>query len=188
MLVVGSHEPRKNHLAILHSAERLWREGCEFTLTFIGGSGWGEDFPRAVARLLAAGRTVDVKRAVTDAELMRAYDTASFTVFPSLHEGFGLPVVESLTHGTPVITSKFGATAEIGEGGGVLLIDPRNDAELTEAMRTLLTEPSTLSRLRREIRERPSRGWDRYASELWDWLVEPVYVAASPSIGAGPDA
>ena len=188
VLVVGSHEPRKNHLAILHSAERLWREGCEFTLTFIGGSGWGEDFPRAVARLLADGRTVDVKRAVTDAELMRAYDTASFTVFPSLHEGFGLPVVESLTHGTPVITSKFGATAEIGEGGGVLLIDPRNDAELTEAMRTLLTEPSTLSRLRREIRERPSRGWDRYASELWDWLVEPVYVAASPSIGAGPDA
>jgi glycosyltransferase involved in cell wall biosynthesis len=187
VLVVGSHEPRKNHLAILHCAERLWREGLEFTLTFIGGSGWGDDFPRGVEALQAKGRAVEVHRAVTDTELMRAYATASFTLFPSLHEGFGLPVVESLSHGTPLITSKFGATAEIGAGGGALLIDPRDDQELTKAMRTLLTDSDTLERLRREIRQRPSRGWDHYASELWDWLVKPVQVSGSSTIASGRD-
>src|SRR5664279_1527571 len=144
ILVVGSHEPRKNHLAILHSAEILWREGIRFTLTFIGGSGWGEEFPRRTAKLQEAGRPVQVRRAVPEAELERAYSAAAFTVFPSLHEGFGLPVAESLLHGTPVITSIFGSTAEIGGQGGTLLVDPRDHPSLTNAMRILLTDPDVL--------------------------------------------
>ncbi len=173
VLIVGSHEPRKNHLAVLHAAEVLWREGLRFSLLFIGGSGWGDEFPRRTTELQKAGRAIDVRRAVPEVELERAYASAAFTVFPSLHEGFGLPVAESLLHGTPVVTTNFGATAETGAHGGALLIDPRSDTALTDAMRTLLTDDATLQRLRQQIASRPERTWQDYADELWDQLVAP---------------
>jgi glycosyltransferase involved in cell wall biosynthesis len=173
VLVVGSHEPRKNHLAVLHAAELLWREGLRFSLAFIGGSGWGDEFPRRARELQAAGRPIRVERAVTDSELNEAYATARFSVFPSLHEGFGLPVVESLAHGTPVITSDFGSTAQSGAAGGTLLVDPRDDVALTAAMRTLLTDDDVLERLREQIARRPERTWQDYADELWEQLVKP---------------
>lgn len=94
-------------------------------------------------------------------------------MFPSLHEGFGLPVVESLAHGTPVITSDFGSTAQSGAAGGTVLVDPRDDDALTGAMRTLLTDDDVLARLRAEIARRPERTWQDYADELWTQLVEP---------------
>ena len=173
VLVVGSHEPRKNHLAVLHAAETLWREGRQFTLRFIGGSGWGAEFPRRAADLAAGGRPVEVLKAVDDAVLDRALADASFTVFPSLHEGYGLPVVESLAAGTPVITSDFGSTAEIAAAGGVLTIDPRDDEALIRAMRRLLMDPAALAALRDEIAGRRDRTWSEYAVELWDRLVDP---------------
>jgi glycosyltransferase involved in cell wall biosynthesis len=108
VLVVGAHDPRKNHLTVLHSAETLWREGLSFTLRFIGAGGWGEAFPDRVNELRLAGRPVTVRRGVSEVELGEAYASAAFSVFPSLHEGYGLPVVESLAQGTPVITSEFG--------------------------------------------------------------------------------
>lgn len=173
VLVVGSHEPRKNHLAVLHAAEVLWREGVSFSLTFIGGSGWGEEFPQRVAELQTAGRPLDVRRGVSDTDLVAAYRVAAFSVFPSLHEGFGLPVAESIAFGTPVITSDFGATAETGFDGGAVLINPWDDGALIDAMRILLTDPVALSHLREEARHRPVRDWHEYAADLWSWLVEP---------------
>ncbi len=173
VLVVGSHEPRKNHLAVLHAAEILWREGLQFTLRFIGGSGWGEDFPRRAADLAAAGRPVEVLKSVDDQTLEKSLDDAWFTVFPSLHEGYGLPVVESLAHGTPAITSDFGSTAEIAIGGGVVTVNPRDDGAITQAMRRLLTDRGALADLTEQVARRPGRTWDEYGSQLWDWLVAP---------------
>lgn len=184
VVVIGSHEPRKNHLAVLHAAEVLWREGLDFRLDFIGGSGWGTEFPDRVAALTAAGRPVTVRRAVAEATLHRALTDAAFTVFPSLHEGFGLPVAESLTVGTPVITADFGPPAEIARPGGCLLVDPRDDRALTAAIRTLLTDPSEVGRLTAEIAERPARSWADYADELWAFLVVPELAQLA---GAGDD-
>lgn len=173
ILVVGSHEPRKNHLAVLHAAEILWREGCAFTLRFIGGSGWGDEFPRRASDLVEVGRPVEILKAVDDALLEQSFHDAAFTLFPSLHEGYGLPVVESLTHGTPAISSDFGSTAEIALDGGVLTINPRDDHALTDAMRVLLTDPDALAELRAQIARRTGRTWAQYATELWTILVTP---------------
>ncbi len=185
VLSVGSHEPRKNHLAILFAAEILWREGLAFELVFIGGSGWGDEFPRLAADLKAAGRKVDVRRGVSDSELSSTLSSALFTVFPSLHEGYGLPVAESMAHGTPVITSNFGSMAEIASDGGALTIDPRSDVALTDAMRTLLTDPSEIERLRIEIANRPRRDWSEYATELWDAIVDPELVNVTSTVVDG---
>lgn len=173
VLVVGSHEPRKNHLAILHAAEMLWREGRDFALQFIGGSGWGDEFPHRVDALKAAGRDLHVHRAVDDATLQQAFADARFTMFPSLHEGYGLPVVESFAHHTPVITTAYGSTAEITRQGGALLVDPRDDSAILRAMRTLLTDDATLARLTTEIEMRSDRSWADYAEDLWATLVHP---------------
>ncbi len=98
-------------------------------------------------------------------------------MFPSLHEGYGLPVAESLAFNLPVITSSYGSTAEIGAGGGALLIDPRDDRALTDAMRDLLTDDELLARLRAETRGNVSRTWNDYSAELWEYLVEPERAA-----------
>jgi glycosyltransferase involved in cell wall biosynthesis len=90
-----------------------------------------------------------------------------------LHEGYGLPVVESLAAGVPAITSNFGSMVEIAAGGGVLTIDPRDDLALTDAMRQLLTDDALIARLRTQIESRASRTWSDYADELWSGLVAP---------------
>jgi len=173
VLVVGSHEPRKNHLAVLHAAELLWREGLRFSLTFIGARSWsGERFMARLAALQDAGRPVETIGAAGDDLLWSAYRLARFTVFPSLNEGFGLPVVESITCGTPVITSDFGSMREIAAAGGARLVNPRDDHALAAAMRELLTDDAELHRLQTAAAARPVRTWDTYAAQVWDLLTE----------------
>ncbi|MCL1899679.1 MAG: glycosyltransferase family 4 protein [Promicromonosporaceae bacterium] len=174
VLVVGSHEPRKNHLAVLHAAEVLWAEGRQFQLLFIGGHAWrADEYGQYLTRLRSAGLPVDGIDRATDDLLRAAYALASFTVFPSLNEGFGLPVAESLATGTPVITSCFGSTKEIaGQGGGALLIDPRDDDDLIAAMRRLLTDGALLDALTAEAKARPVQTWDDYAETVWTVLAE----------------
>lgn len=173
VLCVGSLDPRKNHLAVLHAAEMLWREGLEFRLVLVSGSAWGHRQRAEIAKLQAAGRPLDLLVEVSDEELEACYRQARFSVFPSLHEGFGLPVTESLAHGTPVITTNYGGTEEAALGGGALLIDPRDDDELRDAMRLLLTDDAAVDRLRKEAADRTFRTADEYASDLWATLVEP---------------
>ncbi|WP_029138216.1 glycosyltransferase family 4 protein [Nakamurella lactea] len=173
VLVVGSHEPRKNHVAVLHAAEVLWREGLRFSLTFIGGNAWNSDiFTADLQKLQLAGRPVETISAAKDDLLWGAYELARFTVFPSVNEGFGLPIVESLSVGTPVITSNFGSMKEIADaGGGALLVNPRDDASIVEAMRTLLVDDALLDELGRQALAREQRTWDQYARETWEALM-----------------
>ena len=173
VLVVGSHEPRKNHLAVLHAAELLWRTGVRFSLSFVGGNSWGSDaFTRRVTDLQRQGRPVDTESRLSDGHLGAAYHLARCTVFPSLNEGFGLPVAESLAAGTPSITSSFGSMLEIASGGGALTVDPHDDHAIADAMRLLLEDDVAHARLTAEARGRPVRTWDMYAAELWAYLVD----------------
>jgi glycosyltransferase involved in cell wall biosynthesis len=181
ILCVGSHEPRKNQLALLHAADSLWREGLRFRLRLIGGGSlwFTRVFDGVVRDLRRAGRPIEVLRGASDDQMLASYGEASFSVFPSLHEGYGLPVAESLALGVPVITTAYGSTAEIARGGGCVLVDPRDDEQIIDAMRRLLTQPAELARLRAEIAARPARTWDDYATELWGELVEPLITSTA---------
>lgn len=184
IVVVGSHDPRKNHLAILHAAEILWQEGLDFTLTFIGSGGSNAEFFHRVEVLQFRGRSVSIRVAVPEIELRRAVASARFTVFPSIHEGYGLPVAESISLGTPVITTNYGSTAEIAADGGAVTVDPRDDTDLIAAMRRLLTDDAELASLRSQIDKRAGRNWQDYADELWNAIVEP---ALAELRGSGDD-
>ena len=170
---VGSFEPRKNQLALLHAAEHLWRAGLRFELQFIGGGGWATEFDLMMRRLKRDGRPVSRLTAITDDALWATIRAARCTVFISLHEGFGLPVAESLACGVPCLTSNYGSTREIAEGGGAITVDPRDDAAVQDALRRLLTDDDLVESLRGAALARPSRTWDDYAGELWSALVLP---------------
>jgi len=178
MLCLGTQEPHKNQRAALHAAERLWNEGLDFEVHLVGGKGWTDEVLKpAISRLLDAGRPIQNLGRVSDARLAAEMKSADFAYFASLHEGFGLPVAEALASGTPVVTSNFGSQAEIGELGGCLLVDPRDDDQVTSAIRSLVTDNSVLARLRAEAAALIPRTWDEYASDLWDF-VSPTEVVS----------
>lgn len=171
VVCVGSHEPRKNHLAVLAAAERLWREDTTFQLVFIGGNGWhGEEFKAELERLREAGRPVRAISAISDPLLWSAYRLARITVFPSLNEGFGLPVGESLSAGTPVVTSGYGSMREIAATGGAIFVDPRDDDDVYRGLRDGLLDDELHARLVAETEHLPNRGWAEYAAELWQYF------------------
>jgi glycosyltransferase involved in cell wall biosynthesis len=171
VLCVGSHEPRKNHLAVLAAAELLWKQGRQFSLAFVGGNAWGsEEFQWRLAALEDQGRPVRSVQKITDALLWGGYRVARCTVFPSLNEGFGLPVAESLAVGTPVVTSRYGSMREIAQGGGAILIDPRDDEDLARGLESALFDDEVNSRLRTEAARRAERTWANYADDVWDYF------------------
>ncbi len=173
VLCVGSHEPRKNHGAVLAAAETLWSEGQRFGLLMVGGNAWhSEPLVAEAEALQASGRPLSLVSALSDPLLWAAYRLARCTVFPSYAEGFGLPVAESLAVGTPVLTSGYGSMREIAEdGGGALLVDPRDDASVTDGLRRLLTDDAFHDELVRQARSRPVRTWPDYAEHVWQVLV-----------------
>jgi len=175
ILSVGSFEPRKNQYGVLHAADILWREGLRFELIFVGGGGLGNEVAARVARMAKTGRPVSTKTGISEGELARLYRDARFTVFASLHEGYGLPVAESIAQGTPVITTNYGSTAEIAQDGGAVTVNPRDDRDLTDTMRRMLTDDGLIESLRAQIAARPDRTWQNYADELWKGLVEPAW-------------
>lgn len=173
VLMVGSLEPRKNQLGVLSAARILWARGVDFELQFIGGgSAWFlADFERDVAALARQGHHVSIGRGFSDDQLAAAYGAARVVAFPSLQEGYGLPVAEALATGTPVVTTRYGSTAEIAAQGGCLLVDPRDDDDIANAIERVLLDEPTHDRLVAEALARTNVTWPDYADALWTQLV-----------------
>ena len=174
ILCVGSIEGRKNHLALLDACEGLWAKGARFSLHLIGLAQPQTAAP-ALARireLQAAGRSLRYDGPVNEGALQAAYAACTFTVYSSLVEGFGLPVLESLAHGRPCICSAQRALGEATRGGGCIKLE-RVDAEsLAAAIARLLGSPDERAKLAREARARHFRTWPDYVSDLRGWIQE----------------
>jgi len=171
VLCVGSLEGRKNHLALLAAAERLWREGIQFRLRLVGivQPATGAAAAARVRELQAAGFPLVHETGAGDAAVAAAYAACAFTVYPSRLEGFGLPVVESLAHGKPCVCAGAGALGETARGGGCLALDATGPDELAAGLRRLLTDPAALAALVAAARARPIRRWAEYAADLSAW-------------------
>jgi glycosyltransferase involved in cell wall biosynthesis len=174
ILCVSSFEPRKNHVRLLGAAEHLWATGCRFELHLVGrstGSGSHKVVPK-IHWLQAKGRPISWLKHVDDKTLQRAYRECHFTIYPSLAEGFGLPIIESLSHGKPCICGRNGALGEISTAGGCFLVDQTSVAELARAMRTLLNDHETHRSLTGSARERGFRSWPEYTDSLMGYVHE----------------
>lgn len=133
-LHVGTIEPRKNHARIVEAFERLCREGFPGPLVLVGKDGWRIE--PILARLEHSSERARIVR-VSDAsedDLVALYGASTAVLFPSLEEGFGMPILEAMACGVPCITGDRTAMAEVGAGFATL-VTPESVDQLVEAMR-----------------------------------------------------
>lgn len=134
-LYVGEHRPHKN-LGRLLSAYRQLRDSSPADLPRLVLAGQGtHDLQEDIDRLRLRGATITLGP-VSDVELVQLYRHALAFVFPTLYEGFGLPVLEAMSLGVPVITSRFTSTEEIA-GDAAELVDPSSVSEIYDALKTI---------------------------------------------------
>lgn len=113
LLMVGTLEPRKNHLTTLTACRELWRQGWQGQLVLIGRLGWQHEAVLQAITDMPREKLLWLSDA-SDVELQFAYQRSALLVFPSWEEGFGLPIVEALTCGTPVLASDHPVHREVG--------------------------------------------------------------------------
>jgi glycosyltransferase involved in cell wall biosynthesis len=158
ILCVGSLMPWRNAPRLLQAAARL-----EMGLLFVGRDIWGTD---PTARL-AAERGWDWARFtgyVDDDALPALYAAARVFAYPSLYEGFGIPPLEAMASGTPVVASTAGALPEV-LGDAALLVDPHDTDALTQALQAAAEDHGDLRR--RGLQRAAQFTWSRTAEQTW---------------------
>ncbi|WP_340295847.1 glycosyltransferase family 4 protein, partial [Aquipuribacter hungaricus] len=139
VLWCGTHEPRKNLATLLRAFELLVADGRDLHLLLVGPQGWG---PLAVPAAPVAAR-VRTAGFLDPADLHAAYAGAAVMAYPSLREGFGMPVLEAMAHGVPVVTTRGSAMAEFATGAGVL-VDPTDPAAVAAGVDAALSDAAAL--------------------------------------------
>ncbi len=164
ILTVGTLQPRKNHLRLIQAFKSLAKD---YALVIAGSFGW--DYQSVLAEVSALGidHAVQFIGFVNDDDLPALYRAATLFVFPSLYEGFGLPVLEAMACGTPVITSNTSSLPEIA-GSAALLIDPLDTGNMVSAMQNALTDKALRADLRRSgLAQAAFFTWTYAAEETW---------------------
>lgn len=161
LLYVGTREPRKNLERLLDAYEVFKSSpGAEEGLVLAGPPGWGTEALEARAASLQGVRLTGF---VPAADLDLLYKGARAFVYPSIEEGFGLPVLEAMAREVPVVTSDTPALKEVAEGAA-LLVDPYDIGGLAEALREVCGDSSRREELRRRGLERAGRyRWEETA-------------------------
>jgi glycosyltransferase involved in cell wall biosynthesis len=169
VLAVSSLNPNKNFRAVVEALQRLG-DAAPWRVVIAGGT-----HPRVFAGDGAAlPAHVTHVGYVTDAQLRALYEAAACFVYPSFYEGFGLPPLEAMLCGCPVIVSDAASLPEVC-GDAALYCDPQRPETLADAMRTLMADAALRARLTEAGRARAATfSWERCASELWTHLHAPA--------------
>lgn len=166
ILYVGTIEPRKNLTRLLEAFAMLRRCGyASLGLVIAGGQGWGDTSLQSTIERLCLRDAVRVLGYVPTDDLVALYNLAGAMVFPSLYEGFGLPVVEAMACGVPVVTSPNGSLAEIA-GGAAELIDPTAVESIARGLGRVLGDANRWAELREAGLARAAQfSWQRAAAQ-----------------------
>ena len=160
LLAVGTLEPRKNLPRLLAAFAAAAGELPEHHLVVVGPVGWGPALDPGAARVELAGR-------VPDPVLRGLYELADGLAYPSLHEGFGLPVLEAMAAGTPVLTSDRSSLPEVA-GDAALLVDPVDVGAIADGLRRLVADSGLRARLAAADPQRAARfTWRATAEATW---------------------
>ena len=162
ILYMGTLEPRKNIERLVQAFAQLCRmPGMEhYCLVLAGKRGWQYDTIFAQMQQLGLEDRIVCTGYVDEADKAAVYQMAEVFVFPSLYEGFGMPILEAMAAGVPVVTSNVSSMPEVA-GDAALLVDPLNVSELTEAIYKLLTDEA----LRQQC---VARGYERCRLFTWE--------------------
>lgn len=173
VLFVGTVEPRKNLTAVFDAVASL--KGRDVELVLVGPDGWNEDLRPRLRALAASDIAVRQLGFVPAGDLPGLYAACAAFCYPSLREGFGMPVLEALAQGAPVVTSAGTATEEVA-GDAAVLVDPRDHRALRDALAQILDDPAAAAELRRRGRRRAADfTWERTAE-----LTASAYAEVAP--------
>jgi glycosyltransferase involved in cell wall biosynthesis len=156
ILTVGTLEPRKNHLNLIRAFAQLAGAEPDLALVVGGRRGWLEEPIFDEVRRLGLDDRVRFLGSVPDADLPALYNAAAVLAYPSWYEGFGLPPLEAMACGTPVVTSTGGALPEVC-GEAALIVEPGDVAGLAGALRRALADMALRADLTRRGHEQAAR-------------------------------
>jgi alpha-1,3-rhamnosyl/mannosyltransferase len=170
LLFVGTIEPRKNLARLIRAYDALPESyKDEYELVLVGGRGWNDSEIQAeIHRPRTCGRIV-VPGYVDDAVIPELYSHATALLYPSLYEGFGLPIIEALACGTPVLTAKNSSLEEVARDAAYY-VDEFSESSISAGIRKLI-DSSTLCSMIVE------RGQSRVAKYQWDSAAKTIHKA-----------
>jgi glycosyltransferase involved in cell wall biosynthesis len=188
VLSVGSLEPGKNRARLIAAMHALRSRGSALRLVIVGQRAWGYERDFALVRRLGLEDRVRFLDYVPPGDLPALYTGAAVFAFPSLYEGFGLPLLEAMACGAPVVTSNVSATAEVA-GDAALLVDPRDTEAIAAAIQRIADDGALAADLRaRGFRRAAEFSWDRAARDtiaVYERVHLGIPVDAEPA-PAGP--
>jgi glycosyltransferase involved in cell wall biosynthesis len=175
ILWVGTQEQRKNVVAVLDAFTRVAEHHPLLTLVLHGPNGWlGDEVGEGLRLRGMHTRTIVSEGSLPRSELAALYARAAAFVYPSLYEGFGMPVLEAMACGTPVVTSNISALPETA-GDAALLVDPLDDEALAECISRIIDDPTVAEDLSRRGQKRAAGfTWAESARRTWAVYEEVV--------------
>ena len=166
ILSVGTVQPRKNYVRLMQAVRQLRDRAIDVDLVIAGGKGWLEDPIYAAIEEHGMVGHVHFTGFVDDAHLPSLYKYAACFALPSLYEGFGLPVLEAMACGIPVVTSNISSLPEVA-GDAALTVDPYDVEVLADALRRLLEDTELRNTLiERGLQRVQNFTWERSAQQL----------------------
>ncbi len=168
ILAVSTVEPRKNYPTLIKAFEALVEKGVEEDLVIVGKRGWNCDEEVALINNSKVAGRIHWRGYIEERELATWYAHASVFVYPSFYEGFGLPIVEAMERGVPVVASKTSSMQEVvGDAG--LLIDPQDVDTIIDSLYTILTDVTIHDEYARKSLQRGKEfTWERTAQQTLD--------------------
>jgi glycosyltransferase involved in cell wall biosynthesis len=168
LLCVGILEPRKNQAFLLDVCEDLWREGLNFELHVVGriNPHFGAPIVSRIKDLRRKYKGLKYHEATSDMRLAELYSRVRATVCPTIAEGCGLPLLESLWRGVPCVCSDLPVLRENADGGGCVAVAVGDRSAWGKTLRAVLSENALATKLRTETRARSLPTWSESASIL----------------------
>lgn len=163
---IGTVQPRKNYPRLVQALHQLGKNFSHVNLVIAGGKGWLDSPIYDTIRRSGMTERVHFTGFADDRDIPALYSAATLTAYPSLYEGFGFPIVESMACGTPVITSNVSSMPEVA-GNAAILVNPYDVDALSDGIRVLLTDTSLRATLIERGLQQASRfTWQKAALEL----------------------
>lgn len=178
VLVVGTIEPRKDLPSLLLAVDQLAAEGHDIPLVHVGAAGWGATgFEEALGRMRRPDLVRQLGR-LTEDGLRDLYAAAAVVAYPSVYEGFGLPVLEAMSAGVPVVSTTVPAIAEVA-GGAAVLVPPGDVDALADALLRVWSDDT----MRRALVDDGRRRSARYS---WDACIDGIVALYERAVDADP--
>jgi alpha-1,3-rhamnosyl/mannosyltransferase len=176
VLFLGNIEPRKNIVRLVRAYENLpVTLRNKYSLVLAGGVGWNNDeIAKTIENSVASGHKVITTGYVSEKQRASLYKNASVFAFPSLYEGYGLPVLEAASYGVPVVASDLSVLREV-MGQGAAYCDPMKTSSITETLRAVLESKAVRARL-------VDGGSAAVSDKSWDRVAKSIYKRIGYSI------